>query len=226
MHKTLASIKNLLLTILIFLSIKYITIYHDFINLEYIIFLTLFTSILILTIKDYIKKNKNEKDKTYLIIQITSLAIITFIFIRTLYDKSFIYNSKEYVEEYIKTNSTEVDVLKQYNVLYLYQNMIYFIILLSLSLLYRKINTEKKESKYNSITLICMSLSIISTIPSLQCLTEDINPFKYLIFTVIIVLIEIYRLIKDNNKYREWPIYVSWIFNMFAIISIIVNIIK
>ena len=85
---------------------------------------------------------------------------------------------------------------------------------------------EKQESKYNTITLICMLLSIISTIPSLQCLTGDINPIKYLLFTLILIGVEVYRLIKDNHIKREWPIYVSWIFNMFAIISIIVNIIK
>lgn len=226
MNKTMELIKNILLILLTILIIKYITLYHDYVTLEYIVFISLFLITLIITIKDYIMKNKIQKDKTYLLISIISLSIISFIIIRTLYDKSFIYNSKQYVEEYIKNNPTEIDILKQYNVLYLYQNMIYFIILLSLTLIYRKINIEKQESKYNTITLICMSLSIITIIPSLQCLTGDINPIKYLLLTLILIGIEIYRLIKDNNIKREWPIYVSWIFNTFAIISIIINIIK
>lgn len=226
MNKTMELIKNILLILLTLLIIKYITIFHDYVTLEYIIFLSLFILTLIITIKDYIKKNKIQKDKTYLLISIISLSIISFIFIRTLYDKSFIYNSKQYVEEYLKNNPTEIDFLKQYNVLYLYQNMIYFIILLSLTLIYRKINMEKQESKYNTITLICMLLSIISIIPSLRCLEGDINPIKYLLFTLILIGVEVYRLIKDNHIKREWPIYVSWIFNTFAIISIIVNIIR
>lgn len=226
MHKTLEIIKNILLIILTLLIIKYITIFHNFVTFGYILFLTLFSLTLILTIKDYIKKNKIQKDKTYLIIQIISFSIISFIFIRTLYDKSFLYNSKQYVNEFLLNHPNEIDTLKQYNVLYLYQNMMYFIILLSLTLIYRKINIEKKESKYNSLTLICMLLSVISIIPTLQCLTGDINPIKYLLFTLILIGIEVYRLIKDNHKCIEWPIYVSWIFNIFAIISIIVNIIR
>ena len=192
MHKTLEIIKNILLTILTLLIIKYITIFHNFVTFGYILFLTLFSLTLILTIKDYIKKNKIQKDKTYLIIQIISFSIISFIFIRTLYDKSFLYNSKQYVNEFLLNHPNEIDTLKQYNVLYLYQNMMYFIILLSLTLIYRKINIEKKESKYNSLTLICMLLSVISIIPTLQCLTGDINPIKYLLFTLILIGIEVY----------------------------------
>ena len=226
MNKTIELIKNILLILLTLLIIKYTTLFHDYVTLEYIIFLALFSLTLTITIKDYIKKNKIQKDKTYQLITIISLSIISFIFIRTLYDKSFVYNSKQYVEEYLKNNPTEIDFLKQYNVLYLYQNMIYFITLLSLTLIYRKINMKKQESKYNTTTLICMLLSIISIIPSLQCLTGDINPIKYLLFTLILIGVEIYRLIKDNHKKREWPIYISWIFNTFALTSIIVNIIK
>lgn len=225
MHKTLEIIKNILLTLLTILILKYIIIFNNFVTLGYILFLTLFSIILIITIKDYMKKNKVQKDKTYLIIQIISFSIISLILIRTLYDKSFIYNSKQYKEQFLINHPNEIDTLKQYNVLYLYQNMIYFITLLSLILIYRKINMNKQQSKYNTITLICMLLSIISIIPSLQCLTGDINPIKYLLLTLILIGVGVYRLIKDNHIKREWPIYVSWLFNLFAIISIIVNII-
>ena len=225
MNKILEIIKNVLMLLLTILIIKYISIYHDFTTLGYIIFLTLFTLTIIITIKDYIKKNKIQKDKKYLIISIIYLLIISFIFIRTLYDKSFIYNSKQYVEEYLKINSTEIDILKQNNALYLLQNMPYFIGLLILALIYRKINIEHKESKYNTITLTTLILSIISIIPTLNCFAGDINPYKYLIFTLIILGIEIFFLIKDNHKKREWPIYISWLFNLFAIVSIIANII-
>ena len=226
MNKILEIIKNIILILLTLLIIKYTMIYSDYIALGYILFFALFILTLIITIKDYIKKEKIQKNKTYLIIQIITYSIISFIFIRALYDKSFIYNSKQHVEEYLKIYPTEIDLLKQYNALYLYQNMIYFIILLTLSLIYRKINIEKTNSKYNTITLICMLLSIISIIPTLQCLSGDTNLISYLFFTLLLIPIEIYRLIKDNHKKREWPIYVSWLFNLFAIIAIIVNIIR
>ena len=188
------------------------------------IFISLFTLTLILTLKDYIRKNKIQKDKKYIIISIIYLSIITFILIRTLYDKSFIYNSKQYVEEYLKSNPTEINILKQYNALYFLQNIPYFIGLLLLSLTYRKINMEHQKSKYNTITLTTLIISIISIIPTINCLSGDINPYKYLIFTLLIIGIEILFLIKDNHKKREWPIYLSWLFNTFALISIIVNI--
>ena len=224
MNKITEIIKNTLMILLTILLIKYTILYNQFITLGYMIFISLFTLTLILTLKDYIRKNKIQKDKKYIIISIIYLSIITFILIRTLYDKSFIYNSKQYVEEYLKNNPTEIDILKQYNALYFLQNIPYFIGLLLLSLTYRKINMEQQKSKYNTITLTTLIISIISIIPTINCLSGDINPYKYLIFTLIIIGIEILFLIKDNHKKREWPIYLSWLFNTFALISIIVNI--
>ena len=224
MNKITEIIKNTLMILLTILLIKYTILYNQFITLGYMIFISLFTLTLILTLKDYIRKNKIQKDKKYIIISIIYLSIITFILIRTLYDKSFIYNSKQYVEEYLKSNPTEINILKQYNALYFLQNIPYFIGLLLLSLTYRKINMEHQKSKYNTITLTTLIISIISIIPTINCLSGDINPYKYLIFTLLIIGIEILFLIKDNHKKREWPIYLSWLFNTFALISIIVNI--
>ena len=224
MNKITEIIKNTLMILLTILLIKYTILYNQFITLGYMIFISLFTLTLILTLKDYIRKNKIQKDKKYIIISIIYLSIIIFTLIRTLYDKSFIYNSKQYVEEYLKSNPTEIDILKQYNALYFLQNIPYFIGLLLLSLTYRKINMEQQKSKYNTITLTTLIISIISIIPTINCLSGDINPYKYLIFTLIIIGIEIFFLIKDNHKKREWPIYISWLFNTFALISIIVNI--
>ena len=224
MNKITEIIKNTLMILLTILLIKYTILYNQFITIGYMIFISLFTLTLILTLKDYIRKNKIQKDKKYIIISIIYLSIIIFTLIRTLYDKSFIYNSKQYVEEYLKSNPTEIDILKQYNALYFLQNIPYFIGLLLLSLTYRKINMEQQKSKYNTITLTTLIISIISIIPTINCLSGDINPYKYLIFTLIILGIEIFFLIKDNHKKREWPIYISWLFNTFALISIIVNI--
>ena len=224
MNKILELTKNTLIILITTLLIKYTILYKDFITLEYIIFISFFTLTIVLTLKDYIKQNKIQKNKKYIILSIIYLSIIIFILIRTLYDKSFIFNSKQYVKEYLEINPTEIDILKQYNALYLIQNIPYFISLLSLALIYRKINMDHQDSKYNTITLTTLIISMISTIPSMQCLSKDINPYRYLIFTLILIAIETYRLIKDNKKKKEWPIYLSWLLNTFAIISIIVNI--
>lgn len=201
MNKITEIIKNTLMILLTILLIKYTILYNQFITLGYMIFISLFTLTLILTLKDYIRKNKIQKDKKYIIISIIYLSIIIFTLIRTLYDKSFIYNSKQYVEEYLKSNPTEIDILKQYNALYFLQNIPYFIGLLLLSLTYRKINMEQQKSKYNTITLTTLIISIISIIPTINCLSGDINPYKYLIFTLIILGIEIFFLISCVKLY-------------------------
>lgn len=217
-------IKYVLTTIVTLLIIKY-TIRNSITGINYFIFLGIYFLYLILNIKDIIKKNKIDENKKYNILQIIVLGIMTLVFIRTLYDPSFIYNSR-YIEQLKEIESgIYVEDTQYQTILYLLQNINYFIGLLILLLIYRKINMEQQDSKYNTITLICMLISIISFIPSIQCLTDEINSIKYLLFTIVLISIEIYRLIKDNHKKREWPIYISWLFNTFAIISVIVNII-
>lgn len=213
------------LTLILTTLITIYTIKNDITGQSYFIFLSIYLLYIILNIKDIIKKNKIKDNKKYNILQIISLLIMIFIFLRTLYDPSFLINSSKYANKLKELGEGYLEEAKDQTILYLLQNMPYFIGLIILSLIYRKINLEYKESKYNSITLTTLILSIISIIPTINCFTGDINPYKYLLFTIIILGIEIFFLIKDNNKKREWPIYISWIFNLFAVISIIVNII-
>lgn len=220
MSRIIRYILTLLLTILITIY----TIKYSITGQSYFIFLSIYLLYIILNIKDIIKKNKINQNKKYNILQIIMLLIMIFIFVRTLYDPSFLINSREYTGKLKELGEGYLDEAQDQTILYLLQNMPYFIGLLILLLIYRKINMEHQESKYNSITLTTLIISIISIIPTINCLTEDINPYKYLIFTLVILGIEILFLIKDNHKKKEWPIYVSWLFNMFAIISIIINI--
>lgn len=214
-----------ILTLLLTTLITIYTIKNDIIGQSYFIFLSIYLLYIILNIKDIIKKNKIKDNKKYNLLQIISLLIMIFIFLRTLYDPSFLINSSKYANKLKELGEGYLEEAKDQTILYLLQNIPYFIGLLILSLIYRKINMEKQESKYNTITLTTLILSIISIIPTINCFTGDINPYKYLIFTIIILGTEIFFLIKDNNKKREWPIYISWLFNLFAVISIIVNII-
>jgi hypothetical protein len=221
MIKIIRYILALLLTTLITIY----TIKNDITGQSYFIFLSIYLLYIILNIKDIIKKNKINENKKYNLLQIIMLSIMILVFLRTLYDPSFLINSSKYVSKIKELGKGYLEEAQDQTILYLLQNIPYFIGLLILSLIYRKINMEHQESKYNTITLTTLILSILSTIPTINCLTADINPYKYLIFTIILIGIEIFFLIKDNHKRREWPIYVSWLFNLFAIISIIVNII-
>lgn len=221
MYKIIRYILTLILTTLITIY----TIKNDITGQSYFIFLSIYLLYIILNIKDIIKKNTINENKKYNILQIISLLIMIFIFLRTLYDPSFLINSSKYKSILKELGEGYFEEAQDQTILYLLQNIPYFIGLLILSLIYRKINMEHQESKYNAITLTTLLLSIISIIPTINCFTGDINPYKYLIFTIIILATEIFFLIKDNNKKREWPIYISWLFNLFALISIIVNII-
>ena len=221
MTRIIKYILTLILTILITLY----TIKNGMIGLNYFIFLSIYLLYIILTLKDIIKRNSIDNNKNYNILQIIVAAIMLIVFIRTIYDPSFLINSQKYSSILKELGPEYLDEAIFQATQYLLQNMIYFIGLLILLLIYRKINMEKQETKYNTITISCLIISIISIIPTLQCLSGDINPYKYLIFTLILIAVEIYRLIKDNHKKREWPIYISWLFNLFALISILVNII-
>lgn len=222
MYRIIRYILTLLLTILI----TSYTIKNGIIGQSYFIFLAIYLLYIILNVKDIIKKNQIDKKKKYNTIQILSLLIMIFIFIRTLYDPSFLINSTKYLEQIKELGNEYLDSAQYQTIFYLLQNMPYFIGLLVLLLIYRKINMERQETKYNTITIATLILSIISIIPTLNCFSGDINPYKYLIFTIVILGIEIFYLIKDNHKKYEWPIYVSWLFNLLAIISIIINIIR
>ena len=222
MYKIIRYVLTLLLTTLITIY----TIKNDITGQSYFIFLSIYLLYIILNIKDIIKKNTINENKKYNILQIISLSIMIFVFIRTLYDPSFLINSSKYANKLKELGEGYLEEAQEQTILYLLQNIPYFIGLLILSLIYRKINMEHQESKYNTITITCLIISIISIITTINCLTRDINPIKYLIFTIILLSIEIYRLIKDNRQKKEWPIYISWIFNLFAIISIILNIIE
>ena len=220
MSKKIRYILTIILTILIILYTKKIGIE----NSNFLIFLAIYLIYIILNIKDIIKKNNIKENKNYNILSIITFLIMIIVFSRALIDPSFIFNSIKF--KYLMTIETEtyVDEARYQIISYIIQNINYFIGLIIILLTYRKINMEKQQSKYNEITLICLFLSVISIIPTINCFTGDINPYKYLIFTIILLGTEIYFLIKDNNKKREWPIFISWFFNLFALISIIINI--
>lgn len=97
---------------------------------SHIFYLLLLIILFITTIKDLLKRNTINKNKTYQIISILVFLITIFILYRTLYDKSLFFNIKEYKFEY-------------YSMEFLKQNLIYFNVMLVVLLIYRKLNNKK-----------------------------------------------------------------------------------
>ena len=97
---------------------------------SHIFYLLLLVILFITTIKDLLKRNTINQNKTYQIISILVFLITIFILYRTLYDKSLFFNIKEYKFEY-------------YSMEFLKQNLIYFNTMVIVLLIYRKLNNKK-----------------------------------------------------------------------------------
>ena len=206
MNKILEIIKNILMILVAYLIIKYLTIYDAYSNLL-IIYLALQLLFIIINVRDYFIKEKIVHDKNYNILSIITLLIIAIVFIRCLFDKSFLFNNDNNL--YYNTNILNME--------YLYQNMIYFILMLSLLIIYHKKNISSINNQYNIIVIICMMISILQFFVFNNVIY---NSLFYIILNIILIVIEIFFLIRDNHNMKEWPIYVSWLFNLLMIIGI------
>ena len=97
---------------------------------SHIFYLLLLIILFATTIKDLLKRNTINQNKTYQIISILVFIITIFILFRTLFDKLLLFNIKENEFEY-------------YSMDFLKQNMIYFNTMLITLLIYRKLNNKK-----------------------------------------------------------------------------------
>ena len=97
---------------------------------SHIFYLLLLIVFFATTIKDLLKRNTINQNKTYQIISILVFIITIFILFRTLFDKLLLFNIKENEFEY-------------YSMDFLKQNMIYFNTMLITLLIYRKLNNKK-----------------------------------------------------------------------------------
>ena len=97
---------------------------------SHIFYLLLLIVFFATTIKDLLKKNTINQNKTYQIISILVFIITIIILFRTLFDKLLLFNIKENEFEY-------------YSMDFLKQNMIYFNTMLITLLIYRKLNNKK-----------------------------------------------------------------------------------
>lgn len=211
MNKFLDIIKNILIIVNVIL-ISYLIIFTNCISTELIIYTILLLYLCYICYKDY--KNKVILSNRYNMLFNVIEIFILFLLFRAIFDSNIvtnIYNSSYY-------NS---------NALFFIQNIPYIIILYISLIIYHKIEVKNKnylESKYSKISVICFLINIILIIPTMQFFTETYSimfNLLFLIIELILITIEIYSLIKYSGKKREWIIYISFLCNMFAILSII-----
>lgn len=225
MNNILNIFKYILSIILIILNIIYIYVFGlTNTGLCYLIYLGLFILFIIILMYDLFKHNKINLNNKYNFICIFVFFVMILVFFRVLFDSNFLFNNEIYKELYL-TKYSDIDNLKLGNIYFVAQNSIYFVIFMIILISYHKLNSHKLEGRYSFISIFCFALSLISSIPSIMYLSGSAhNVFFYLVFTVLLLFGEIYSLIKYNHRKKEWIIYLSFFFNMWAFISIFINI--
>lgn len=215
MNKILFWFKNILICLLVLLITLYIMEFEfgDNLFLLYLVLVSIYT---ITSIKDIVYKND---DKPYTILSIITLLIMNFIFIRTLFDPGFIYSQ----------NILSYD-MKIYNILYFSQNTMYFIILITLLLIYRKLNIKNNKSILKN-SYVIMVLAGVLSIPSLYLIlvylfTGDFMIFGtdfiivYLIINLLLMGLETFRMIQGKYKDKMCIFIVT---NVFHVISLLMT---
>lgn len=150
MNKLLNIIKVLLLFVLIFVNFWGLKNEFQMLGYNHVFYLILVTIILIVTIKDWIKKDTISTNKIFNILSIAVFLIMIFILLRAMYDTRFIYNNSEFVKDLniygknlygFKANYEDFMTID----FFVAQNINYFIMMLMLVLGYRFINKDKNK---------------------------------------------------------------------------------
>ena len=134
MNRWLNIVRILLLLLVCFLNVYS---YFNMVSWSHLLYLVLLVLVIVLTIKDFIKKNPINNNRAYIIICILSFLIISYILCRFKFDTSLFFN--KYTGNSYGSNFVE------FKMLYLKQNMIYFNAMLILLLVYRKINLQTNK---------------------------------------------------------------------------------
>ena len=145
MNKLLNIIQIILLIILFLLNVYFIfsRAIHAVVNDwgGYPIYLIFLVIIMLITIKDILKKSNIHQNNTYHIISILVFLIMNVIFFRVLFDSHLIFNNEKIVSIYNKFGG-----FPEYPKYYLKQNMIYFNVMFILLFVYRRINLNIKNN--------------------------------------------------------------------------------
>lgn len=210
MNNILVIIKRISLIILSLLTGLFIT-QNGILDFRIWLFIIGFLDIIILNIKEI--KNRIPTSNKYNLLCILVMLLIIFILLRTLYDRSFIF---------------DFELLNETKTLYFAQNVTFILILFGSLHLYYLIETtgHRKSSKYSLLSLICLICNVILfqyTINLLEhYLINTTFPLLFFAGNTILLVVEIVSLIKNNGLKKEWPIYLCFLFNLFAYISMFI----
>lgn len=150
MNKLLNIFKYLFIVVIMILNFL---LYRKGISLTWyghLLYLILIGIFLILTIKDSIKKDSISSNKLYNILTILVFLIMGVILFKVLYDPHFAYNDSLFMKEYSEYNvelygEAYYPMDRELIFLFIRQNINYFLVMLSLLLVYRFINKDKKK---------------------------------------------------------------------------------
>ncbi len=148
MNKILNIFRILLFIILLILNICCIFFKTGLVSCEHAIYLFIMCIILFAMIKDIIKKNIINNNKTYHVISILIFLVMGVVLFRTMFDYRFFFNNTDLISEYekiSKISGSYAGNFSAYAKLYLKQNMIYFNGMLVLLFIYRKINLSNNR---------------------------------------------------------------------------------
>ena len=220
MNNLIKYLKIILTTILIILSIFFISKF-GLSNFEFNVYLILFILFIFYLIKDIIQKKENKK---YNIATIIVLSIISFIFARSLFDKSFISNNSYYLDQLSKNLDSTMGTINLYEEIgknYLINNCVYIWILLILILLYRNVIFNNRFENYKLCNKVILFSNLFLIIPTIDFYSYNKN--WLLIIQLIFIPTEIFIL--KNIKSKKIITYINMVISYISLIIIICSVI-
>lgn len=185
----------------------------------------LFIILLIINIRDI--KYKRKCSHRYNVLYCIVMTVTIFLLCRAMFDTSLISNNKIYMD-LLQDINKKIGLSINYNYIslnYFFQNIYYLIMIYICLIFYKLIEIKEKINyKYSNLSIICLIVNFILSFKTISLFTQtfDINRFPLLFFATntILLIVEISSLVKNNKIKKEWLIYLSFLFNIFAYISI------
>ena len=227
MNKNINKMKYIFLLIGLILTISFI-IQNGIGNFGMVIYYIFFIIVTYISYKDI--RNKRISSKNYNIMFILVMSIISFLLLRTFLDKNLLFNSEIYnsIIDFYGYSFGVCELRIQF-----FSQNIYYLSFMFLSLIVLRQIDDFKEfkriSNYSKLSIICLITNVVLSFETMMLFTQYIEKpsFPLLFFTIntILLVTEIVSLIKYNGKKREWPIYICFLYNLFAYISMFIQLV-
>lgn len=218
MNKILNFLRHILYLITIILTLIF-NIKFGF-NFKILLLYITFVILLIINIRDI--KYKRKVTDRFNILYCSCMIITIFLLCRVFFDTSLMINSKNHMNILESVDTNIIYTYKDFGLNYFSQNIYYLLIIYTCLILYRLI--DKINYKYSDTSIICLIINIILILETINLLIEPFNinhfPLLFFTFNTFLLVVEIVSLVKNNRIKKEWIIYLSFLFNLFAYISI------